>query len=295
MIGKPRSKSSPASTGSIVRVDTSIGRWEAVPKSLIDDSRLSAEARWFASWLFARPPWWEIRASGLPRLLKDQSRPSGHLGRDLTRRMLRELENAGYLVRTRMRDVDGRWVWRICLNATPQVASTIDGLAGDGEGVDLLQTELIQTKTYLNRTTTTAASPDSNPSAQNVGVVSIDNLQFPEVLTGDAQRLAVSLIGQCPNELRQAVLDQIAVYQQQGNVRSPLGLLYRLVQRAKSGEFIAAGMTVRRRREQLKERESIAQKIDAASVGPRPASEIAAEKIVALRQKWPRKAADEKR
>ena len=125
--------------------------------------------------------------------------------------------------------------------------------------------------------------------------MSIDNLQFPEVLTGDAQRLAISLIEQCPNELRQAVLDQIAVYQQQGNVRSPLGLLYRLVQRAKIGEFIAAGMTVRRRREQLKERESIAQKIDAVSVGPRPASEIVKEKIVALRQKWPKEAADEKR
>ena len=151
MIGKPTLRSSSATTGSIVRVDTSAGRWEAVPKALIEDARLSAEARWFAIWLCARPPGWEIRASGLPRLLKDQSRPSGHLGRDLIRRMLRELENAGYLVRTRMRDVDGRWVWRICLNATPQVASTIDGLAVagpavagatvDGEGVDLLQTE----------------------------------------------------------------------------------------------------------------------------------------------------------
>jgi hypothetical protein len=37
------------------------------------------------------------------------------------------------------------------------------------------------------------------------------------------------------------------------------------------------------------------QDIDAASVGPRPASEIAAEEIVALRQKWPKEAADEKR
>jgi hypothetical protein len=293
-----------ATTGSIIRVDTSAGRWEAVPKALIEDSRLSAEARWFAIWLCARPVGWEIRTSGLTRLLKDQSRPSGQLGRDLVRRMLRELEDAGYLVRTRMRDADGRWVWSHSLNATPQVASTIDGLAGDGpavagatvdgEGVDLLQTELIQTKTYLKRTTTTTDPPNSNPSAQNVGVVSIDSLQFPEVLTGDAQRLAISLIGQCPNELRQAVLDQIAVYQQQGNVRSPLGLLYRLVQRAKIGEFIAAGMTVRRRREQLKERESIAQKIDAVSVGPRPASEIVKDKIVALRQKWPKEASDEK-
>ena len=295
MIDKPRSTSSPASAGSIVRVDTSAGRWEAVPKALIDDARLSAEARWFAIWLCARPPGWEIRASGLPRLLTYQSRPSGHLGRDLIRRMLRELEDAGYLVRTRMRDVDGRWVWRICLKATPQVASTIDGLAGDGEGVDLLQTELIQTKTYLKRTTTTAASPDSNPSAQNVGVVSIDNLQFPEVLTGDSQRLAISLIGQCPNELRQAVLDQIGVYQQQSNVRSPLGLLYRLVQRAKIGEFTPTGMTRRQRRERPKERDPSRQDINSASGGPRPASEIAAEKIVALRQKWPKEAADEKR
>ena len=272
MIGKPRSKSLPATTGSIIRVDTSAGRWEAVPKALIEDSRLSAEARWFAIWLCARPLGWEIRTSGLTRLLKDQSRTSGHLGRDLIGRMLRELENAGYLVRTRMRYVDGRWVWRICLNATPQVAFTIDGLAVAGatvagEGVDLLQTELIQTKTYLKRTTTTTAPPDSNPSAQNVGVVSIDNLQFPEVLTGDAQRLAVSLIGQCPNELRQAVLDQIAMYQQQGNMRSPLGLLYRLVQRAKIGEFMATGMIGRRRRERPKGTQSNGRKSGRLSEG----------------------------
>ena len=125
--------------------------------------------------------------------------------------------------------------------------------------------------------------------------MSIDNLQFPEVLTGDAQRLAVSLIGQCPNELRQAVLDQIAMYQQQGNMRSPLGLLYRLVQRAKIGEFMATGMTRRQRRERPKVRESSRQDINSASIGPRPALEIAVEKIVALRQKWPMESANEKR
>src|ERR1700690_2085368 len=284
VIDQSTPKLSAAAVGSIVRVDHQAGRWEAIPRALIEDDRLSAEARWFAIWLCARPPGWEIRAGCLPRLLKDRSRRSGHLGRDLVRRLLRELEDAGYLVRTRIRDTDGRWVWRSCLNARGLVASTIDGSAGDGpavdgvtvdgKGGDLLQTELIQKKTYSKRTTTTAQPRDSNPSAQDVGVVSVNALQFPEVLAGDAQRLANTLMQQCPAELRQAVLDQVSVYQQQGTLRNPLGLLYRLVQRAKVGEFVASVPGVRQRK--VHPGKSGPRAMDLRSTGLRLASEIAA-------------------
>lgn len=95
----------------IIRVARHQGRWEAIPRALIEDARLSFEARWFAIWLTARPPGWEIRAGALPRLLIDRTRCSGHLGRDASKRLLRELETAGYLVRRRRRGARGRWVW----------------------------------------------------------------------------------------------------------------------------------------------------------------------------------------
>lgn len=305
MIDQSTPKLSAAAVGSIVRVDHQAGRWEAIPRALIEDDRLSAEARWFAIWLCTKPPGWEIRAGCLPRLLKDRSRRSGHLGRDLVRRLLREPEDAGYLVRTRMRDTDGRWAWRSCLNPTRQVASTIDGSAGDGpavdgdtvdgKGGDLLQTELIQKKTYSKRTTTTAQPRDSNPSAQDVGVVSVNPLQFPEMLAGDAQRLANNLMQQCPAELRQAVLDQVSVYQQQGTLRKPLGLLYRLVQRAKVGEFIASMPGVRQRKVCPEECKSGPRAMDLRSTGLRLASEIAAAHIAVLRKKWKKKSVDDER
>jgi hypothetical protein len=68
---------------------------------------LGFDTRGFAAWLLTRPPGWQIRASALPHLLKSRSR---HVGRDLARRFLRELERAGYLTRTRHRTADGRWI-----------------------------------------------------------------------------------------------------------------------------------------------------------------------------------------
>jgi hypothetical protein len=131
---------------SILRVDKSAGRWEAVPTSLINDARLGFDTRGFAAWLLARPEGWEIRAGALPHLLKSGS---GHVGRDRVRRFLRELERAAYLTRTRRREADGRWIWDYAFRPTSPI-STIDALsvggspvAGstvDGKGVDVTHT-----------------------------------------------------------------------------------------------------------------------------------------------------------
>lgn len=125
---------------SIIRVDKRTGRWEAIPRSLIEDERLSLQARWFAIWLASRSPDWEIRASVLPRLLKDTTRRNGHLGRDTTKRLLRELQRCGYLVRSRTRTPTGRWCWQSAFRsvADPTIAGfTVDGSSVDGKGVDL--------------------------------------------------------------------------------------------------------------------------------------------------------------
>jgi hypothetical protein len=92
-----------SSESTILRVDKRAGRWEAVPVALISDERLGFDTRGFAVWLMSKPDGWEIRAGALPYLLKDLNRSRGHVGRDKARRFLRELERAGYLVRTRTR------------------------------------------------------------------------------------------------------------------------------------------------------------------------------------------------
>ena len=78
-------------SSAILRVDKTQGCWEAVPKALIEDTRLSLETRAAAIWILARPDGWTICATVLPRLLA--------VGRSKARRFLRELARAGYLER----------------------------------------------------------------------------------------------------------------------------------------------------------------------------------------------------
>jgi hypothetical protein len=60
------------------------------------------------------------------------------MGRDRVRRMLRELENAGYLTRARSKKPDGRWAWRVDLSDTAVPFDRSSAI--DGPGVDLLNT-----------------------------------------------------------------------------------------------------------------------------------------------------------
>lgn len=77
-----------------IRVDDSAEYWRSLPCSLLRDSWLSYEARGVACHLLSLGRNWQLRAVALPRVLHDQSRAKGHLGRDLCRRILRELEDA---------------------------------------------------------------------------------------------------------------------------------------------------------------------------------------------------------
>ncbi|MEO8461000.1 MAG: hypothetical protein ABI451_10745, partial [Dokdonella sp.] len=209
---------------------------------------LSFLARWFAIWLAARPPGWEIRAGLLPYQIKDRSRPSGHLGRDSTRRLLRELQNAGYLIRSRYRDCNGQWLWRSSFNATKNVASTIawntvDGDSVDGVSGDITDTDLTPKLNHSTRTTTTGAEANKATGGQEespvVVVGSTLNLEMPDILKGPLTPSACAIIERCPEAMRQTVLDEIRAVASRGRVRNPIGLLHRLVERVITGEFVA--------------------------------------------------------
>jgi len=170
----------------------------------------------FAVWLISKPDGWEIRAGALPYLLKDRNAARGHVGRDKARRLMRELENAGYLVRARTQDRNGRWVWRsvftassVTIDALAVDGSSVDGSSVDGKGVDLYQTQ-----NYVRRIQSISNQSTSGTTREVVGPTQAT--VFPAVLSGANQASARALINACRSEQRQAVLDEVA-----GTPRSP--------------------------------------------------------------------------
>jgi hypothetical protein len=63
------------------------------------------------------------------------------------------------------------------------------------------------------------------------------DVQYPDILKGGYLACTRKLIDACPPEQRQPVLDEIGAMHARGKVRSPLGLLKSLIEKAKSGEF----------------------------------------------------------
>ncbi len=227
-----------ASESTILRVDKKAGRWEAVPVALITDERLGFDTRGFAVWLMSKSDGWEIRAGALPYLLKDLNASRGHVGRDKARRFLRELERGGYLVRTRTRGDNGRWLWRsvftassLTIDALAVDGSSVDGSSVDGKGVDLYQTD-----NYIRRIQSIPNQPTAGATREVVGPT--NGTLLPTVLSGPYRASARALIAACPPEQRQAVLDEVAALHDRSAIRgSPIGLLHRLVERANQGTF----------------------------------------------------------
>jgi hypothetical protein len=233
---------------SVLRIKQRKRGWVPISRALIDDLRLQFDTRAVANWLIAKPDGWQIRVGALPYLLQQRAGPGERMGRDRVRRMLRELERAGYLSRARSKKSDGRWVWRIEFSDTPAFlhadacttdGSSVDGSAAggppvDGQGVDLLHT-LNNSRLDHLRPTTTAAG---DAKADAVEVAPMIEIRYPPVMHGKFLASARKLIDGCPPEQRQAVLDEVDAMHRQGQVRSPLGLLKSLIDKARVGQFL---------------------------------------------------------
>jgi hypothetical protein len=117
---------------------------------------------------------------------------------------------------------------------------TIDGTSGDGQtvagqGVDLLQTGCTPRQNNLKLKPTTDRSEVSESAAEKSSTSTV--LTFPEPLSGATLLDARKLLEQCPMGQRQAILDEVGLTHSKGLLRNPMGFLYRLVQRARAGEF----------------------------------------------------------
>jgi hypothetical protein len=250
MVRSPGTESEDGAGSAILRVDKCAGRWEAVPRQLIEDQRLELDTRALAVWLIARPEGWEIRAGALPQLLKNRSK---HVGRERVQRMLRELETNGYLTRSCYRTADGRWRWHAVFSLIPRRVtvdglavdgSTVNGSAVNGKPVDIRNTEGNNTEennteennTVRNNTqeqSTQATATDRGTEAANTEF----NIELPKCLRGPQRGAAKRFLAGCPVADRQSVLDEIAAMDAQGRVRRPIGLLRKLVENATAGTF----------------------------------------------------------
>jgi hypothetical protein len=282
---RSRTPSEQTTKQSILRVDLSAGRWKAIPMALINDERLGLDTRGFAAWLLARSDGWRILASALPRLLTSRVE---HVGRDKTRRFLRELETAGYLVRTRRRAPDGRWIWDICFYPTPMskqtTSATMDGLAVDGSAADGSATggkpvdkpqipiRSDSDQRIFERPTTTA-----EPKTERVVVRDLEGIRFPEFLSGSQLASAKKLLTGCPRDDAQAVLDEVAAMVAQHVVRHPMGLIRDLVKKAIQGRFIPNRSLGRSNSRALSSEQNARRSVGESRATPPPQTQAAAD------------------
>ncbi len=89
-----------------------------VANAVFSDERLSWEARGLMGYLLSKPDDWQVRLHDLVR--------RGPAGEHKIRRMLRELDAAGYLRRERFRRFDGTFSWTFTIFEDPALAETIE-------------------------------------------------------------------------------------------------------------------------------------------------------------------------
>ena len=118
----------------IIRVKKDKGYFVASNKPF-NDKDLSWEARGVLAYLLSKPDDWTVRNGDIYK--------QGPAGINKVKRILGELQEAGYLQRTRFRKSDGTFEWESTIYETPPTIApkTTDGLSTDGKQCHILSTE----------------------------------------------------------------------------------------------------------------------------------------------------------
>jgi hypothetical protein len=96
----------------IVRIPK-VEKYFVVDNALFSDDRLSWEARGLMGYLLSKPDDWQVRIHDLMR--------RGPAGEHKVRRMLRELQELGYLRRERIQRYDGTFAWETTIYEVPSL------------------------------------------------------------------------------------------------------------------------------------------------------------------------------
>ena len=205
-------------------------RFLIVDQQAVDDERLSWAARGMLVYLLARPDNWRVLVNDLRR--------RGDLGRDGVYKVLRELRDTGYILYQRKRDSDGRlrggdyYVSELPRSPHPALPDTAEP---DTASPDLVKPEaLLNTESKVRITTTTKQTETKNHKNQRR-----PTLKFAPWVPANLRAPAESVVSDQPPDLAQLIIDEWAGNLATGTIdRSPLGYLRALVIRLGAGEFV---------------------------------------------------------
>jgi hypothetical protein len=202
-------------------------RFVIVDQTAVEDTRLSWAARGLLAYLLSRPDDWKVLVNDLKK--------RGNLGRDGVYALLRELRGAGYVRFERNRDAQGRMrggtyiVSEIPHTASPDVDAPAPVAPSPANADALPNTDIKQ------RAITTTKLTDTqyvSATAEN------DALQFPDWLPAELHAPAIRLVAALGSAEAQLVLDEWAGALAAGAIqRSPLGYLKALAVRCEAGDM----------------------------------------------------------
>ncbi|MDZ7751859.1 MAG: hypothetical protein U5S82_09390 [Gammaproteobacteria bacterium] len=201
-------------------------RYVIVDQAAVEDTRLSWAARGLLAYLLSRPDDWKVLVNDLKK--------RGNLGRDGIYALLRELRQAGYVHFERNRDAHGRMrggtyiVSEIPHTASPDVDAPALAAPRQANTRALPNTDGNQRTTTTTRPTDTYATATAKQSA----------LRFPGWLPAEMHAPATRLVGDLNSAEAQLVIDEWTGALAAGAVkRSPLGYLKTLAARCQDGDM----------------------------------------------------------
>jgi len=207
-------------------------RFVVVDQRAVEDNRLSWAARGLLCYLLSRPDDW--------RVLVNDLRKRGNLGRDGIYRLLRELRTLGYARFQRLRDKSGRirggiyFIREIADAPYPDLPDT--GLPDTAAPGPANPGALPTTDLNLKRTTTTTptTTKERSSSCEN----ETPDVVFAPWVPAELQDAAREIVAELDPSEAQVVIDEWAGAMAAESIdRSPLGYLQAMVRRYREGNF----------------------------------------------------------
>ena len=206
-------------------------RFVIMDQRAVEDDRLSWAARGLLCYLLSRPDDWKVMVNDL--------RKRGNLGRDGIYRLLRELRTVGYARFLRLRDKNGRIrggiyiIREIADSPDPELPDTVlpeTAVPGTANPGALPTTDLNLRRT----TTTTPTTTKERSSCEN----ETPAVAFASWVPSELQDAARTIVVELDPQEAQMVIDEWAGAMAADSIdRSPLGYLQALVRRYREGNF----------------------------------------------------------
>ena len=207
-------------------------RFVVMDQRAVEDDRLSWAARGLLCYLLSRPDDWKVLVNDL--------RKRGNLGRDGIYRLLRELRTVGYARFQRLRDKHGRIrggmyiIREIADSPDPGLPDTAlpETAAPDTANPGALPTTDLNLRRTTTTTPTTTKERSSSCENENSAVL------FAPWVPAEIQDAARTIVGELDPVEGQIVIDEWAGCMAAESIdRSPLGYLQAMVRRYREGNF----------------------------------------------------------